>query len=51
VASADLLVYGPARVGGAEGINDEVLTVVMIESPEGVKNADDIDWVEASMCC
>ena len=29
-----------------KAINDEVLTVVMIESPEGVKNADDIASVD-----
>jgi 2-keto-3-deoxy-L-rhamnonate aldolase RhmA len=35
--------YMPPHVSEAQkAINDEVLTVVMIESPEGVKNADDI---------
>ena len=29
-----------------KAINDEILTVVMIESPEGVKNADDIASVD-----
>ena len=39
--------YMPPHVSEAQkAINDEVLTVVMIESPEGVKNADDIASVD-----
>lgn len=35
--------YRPPHVEEAQkAINDEVLTIVMIESPEGVRNADDI---------
>jgi 2-keto-3-deoxy-L-rhamnonate aldolase RhmA len=39
--------YMPPHVSEAQkAINDEVLTVVMIESPEGVKNADEIASVD-----
>lgn len=39
--------YMPPDVAEAQkAINDEILTVVMIESPEGVKNADDIAAVD-----
>ena len=39
--------YMPPHVSEAQkAINDEVLTVVMIESPEAVKNADDIAAVD-----
>jgi 2-keto-3-deoxy-L-rhamnonate aldolase RhmA len=39
--------YVPPDVGEAQqAINDEVLTIAMIESPEGVENADDIAEVE-----
>ena len=39
--------YMPPHVADAQkAINDEILTVAMIESPEGVKNADDIAAVD-----
>ncbi|HME24511.1 MAG TPA: aldolase/citrate lyase family protein [Acetobacteraceae bacterium] len=39
--------YMPPHVSEAQkAINDEILTVVMIESPEGVKNADEIASVD-----
>ncbi len=39
--------YVPPHVSEAQkAINDEVLTIVMIESPEAVKNADDIASVD-----
>src|ERR1700733_11769792 len=42
-------VYGyqpPPMAEAQQAINDEILTVVMIESPEAVKNADDIAEVD-----
>jgi 2-keto-3-deoxy-L-rhamnonate aldolase RhmA len=42
-------VYGyqpPAMAEAQKAINDEILTVVMIESPEAVKNAEDIAEVD-----
>jgi 2-keto-3-deoxy-L-rhamnonate aldolase RhmA len=42
-------IYGyrpPSMAEAQQAINDEILTVVMIESPEAVKNADDIAAVD-----